>query len=182
MESSALPPDQELIAASLAGERNAFGELVLRYRALVLSVAYRMCGDRALAEDVAQETFVRAWEKLDTFRPEGNWRGWICRIASNLTIDTLRRQDPSVDTTQVTPSLDGQPERCALKAERRAAVRLAILKLPMHVRSALVLREYEGLSYAEIAEVLNIPLGTVKSRLNDARRRLGQQLARYMEE
>ncbi len=182
MESLAPHPDQELIAASLSGDRSAFGALVLRYRELVLSVAYRTCGDRALAEDIAQETFVRAWEKLDTFRLEGNWRGWICRIASNLTVDALRRQKPSVDITLVSPSSpDGQPERQLLETERAGAVRAAILKLPVHVRSALVLREYEGLSYAEIAEALDIPIGTVKSRLNDARRRLSRELAPYME-
>lgn len=183
MASLAPPPDQELIAGSLTGDRNAYGTLVLRYRALVVSVAYRVCGDRAMAEDVAQETFIRAWEKLDTFRPDGNWRGWICRIATNLTIDALRRQNPSVDITHATAaSPDAQPEQRVLEVERTTAVRLAILKLPVHARSALVLREYEGLSYTEIAEVLDIPLGTVKSRLNDARRRLGQELARYMEE
>jgi RNA polymerase sigma-70 factor (ECF subfamily) len=69
-----------------------------------------------------------------------------------------------------------------MDAERASAVRAAILKLPVHVRSALVLREYEGLSYAEIAHTLEIPIGTVKSRLNDARRRLGEELAAYMEE
>jgi RNA polymerase sigma-70 factor (ECF subfamily) len=176
-------PDRELIAASLSGDRSAFGVLVLRYRQLVLGIAYRMCGDRALAEDIAQETFVRAWEKLDTYRPEGNWRGWICRIASNLTVDTLRRQRPSVDITQVSlPSSGDPPERRALEIERAAAVRAAVLRLPAHVRSALVLREYEGLSYIEIAEALDIPLGTVKSRLNDARRRLAEELAPYMEE
>jgi RNA polymerase sigma-70 factor (ECF subfamily) len=142
-----------------------------------------MCGDRALAEDVAQETFVRAWEKLGTFRTDGNWRGWICRIASNLTIDALRRQKPSVDILEASlASLDDQPERRALETERAAAVRAAILALPEHVRSVLVLREYEGLSYVEIAEALDIPLGTVKSRLNDARRRLGEALSPYMEE
>jgi RNA polymerase sigma-70 factor (ECF subfamily) len=183
VESLAPRPDDELIAASLDGDRSAFGALVLRYRKLVLSVAYRICGDRALADDVAQETFVRVWEKLDTFRPEGNWRGWICRIASNLTVDALRRQDPSVDIAQLSlAALDGQPERRILEAERAEAVRSAILRLPMHVRIALVLREYEELSYTEIAEALDIPLGTVKSRLSDARRRLGQELAPYMEE
>lgn len=174
--------DRELIVASLRGDRSAFGALVLRHRELALSVAYRMCGDRSLAEDVAQETFVRAWKKLDTFRLDGNWRGWICRIATNLTIDALRRQDPTVDIAQVSPpSPDGQPEKSVLEAERASAVRAAILKLPIQVRSALVLREYEGLSYAEIAEALDVPLGTVKSRLNDARRRLAQELTPYME-
>jgi RNA polymerase sigma-70 factor (ECF subfamily) len=182
VESSAPRLEQELIAASLGGDRGAFGALVLRYRKLVLGVAYRICGDGDLAEDVAQETFVRAWEKLGTFRLEGNWGGWICRIASNLTVDALRRQRPSTDLASVSVVAPGQrPESHVLRDERVAAVRSAILHLPVHLRVALVLREYEGLSYAEIAQSLDIPLGTVKSRLNDARRRLSEELAPYME-
>jgi RNA polymerase sigma-70 factor (ECF subfamily) len=183
VESSPLHPDQELIAASMDGDRSAFGALVLRYRRLVFGIAYRMCADEGLADDVAQETFVRAWEKLGSFRPEGNWRGWICRIASNLTIDALRRQQPRVDIAALSLPASGQgPESHVLRDERTAAVRSAILRLPVHARVALVLREYEGMTYAEIAEALDIPLGTVKSRLNDARRRLGEELAPYMEE
>jgi RNA polymerase sigma-70 factor (ECF subfamily) len=183
VESSPLRPDQELIAASLDGDRGAFGALVLRYRRLVFSIAYRMCGDEGLADDVAQETFVRAWEKLGSFRPEGNWRGWICRIASNLAVDALRRRHPCADiATASLVAAGGGPESHVLQDERAMAVRSAILRLPAYARVALVLREYEGMSYAEIAAVLDIPLGTVKSRLNDARRRLGEELAPYMEE
>ncbi|MFN2130757.1 MAG: RNA polymerase sigma factor [Anaerolineae bacterium] len=183
MESSPLHPDLELIAASQDGDRSAFGALVLRYRRLVYNVAYRTCGDEGLAEDIAQETFVRAWERLNSFRPEGSWRGWICRIASNLAIDALRRQRPQVELTAVPLVAPGQgPEAHVMRDERAEAVRSAILRLPMHTRMALVLREYEGMSYAEVAKVLDIPLGTVKSRLSDARRRLGEELAPYMEE
>ncbi len=183
MESSPLRPDLELIAASRDGDRGAFGALVLRYRRLVFSVAYRTCGDEGLAEDIAQETFVRAWERLSSFHPEGSWRGWICRIASNLAIDALRRQHPQMDIAAVSLVAPGQgPESHVMRDERTKAVRSAILRLPVHARVALVLREYEGMSYAEIAKVLDIPLGTVKSRLNDARRRLGEELAPYMEE
>ena len=144
---------------------------------------YRVSGDAVLAEDVAQEAFVRVWNKLPTFRPEGNFKGWICRIAANLTIDALRKRKPTVDITQTNlPSLTDGPEASFLKEERAAAVREAITSLPLHSRTALVLREYEGLSYKEIADVLDIPLGTVKSRLSDARLRLQSKLTRYLEE
>jgi RNA polymerase sigma factor (sigma-70 family) len=105
-----------------------------------------------------------------------------CRIASNLTIDALRRQKPTADI-ELLPleATGGRPEAVALRNERADAVRAAIMKLPLQTRMALVLREYEGLSYQEIADGLGIPLGTVKSRLNDARRRLQAELARYME-
>jgi RNA polymerase sigma-70 factor (ECF subfamily) len=174
--------DNELIASSLRGDTQAFGVLIHRYRKMVIGVAYRVCGNIELAEDMAQETFIRVWDKLSSFRPEGNFRGWICRIAANLTIDTLRRQKPTVDIEKVVAgSTDDGPERVALKRERAAAVRAAILKLPPQTRTTLVLREYQGFSYQEIADALDVPLGTVKSRLSDARRRLKIELVGILE-
>jgi RNA polymerase sigma-70 factor (ECF subfamily) len=182
VENLAEQTDNELIAQSLEGDASAFGALVLRYRRMVIGVAYRVCGDAALAEDVAQDTFIRVWDRLSTFRPQGNFRAWICRIASNRTIDALRRKKPTTDVEKAVLEAPGdQPETVALQSERAAAVRAAVMALPMHTRMAVVLREYEGLSYKEIADGLDIPIGTVKSRLNDARRRLKVALAPYME-
>jgi RNA polymerase sigma-70 factor (ECF subfamily) len=182
MDESSVRPDSELIAKSSRGDSSAFGVLVLRYRKMVVGVAYRTCGDGVLAEDIAQETFIRAWTKLSTYRPEGSFRGWLCRIAANLTIDALRRQKPTVELESRTFEASGDgPEAAVLREERAAAVRKAIMKLATHSRMALVLREYEGLSYREIADALGIPLGTVKSRLNDARLRLKAELAAYLE-
>jgi RNA polymerase sigma-70 factor (ECF subfamily) len=183
VEDPATRTDNELVAASLSGDASAFGLLVVRYRRLAIGVAYRMCGDAALAEDIAQDTFVRVWDRLHTYRPQGSFRGWMCRIATNLTIDALRRQRPTVDVEKVSlEATSGRPEANALRDERAHAVRSAIAGLPEQTRAALVLREYEGLSYQEIADVLDVPIGTVKSRLNDARRRLRVALASYMEE
>jgi len=174
--------DNELIAASLDGDASAFGHLVLRYRKLAIGVAYRMCGDGALAEDIAQDTFVRVWDKLHLFRPSGSFKSWMCRIATNLTIDMLRRQRPAVDVEEVLiEDRAERPEVRAMRQERASAVRSAIASLPEQTRAALILREYEGLSYQEVADALDIPMGTVKSRLNDARRRLKVALAGYME-
>jgi RNA polymerase sigma-70 factor (ECF subfamily) len=174
--------DNELIAHSLRGDMAAFGTLVLRHRQMVVGIAYRVCGDAAMAEDIAQETFIRVWEKLSSYRPGGNFRGWICRIASNLTIDALRRNKPTIDIEKtVLESPGDRPETAALRNERANAVRAAMMRLPVHSRMALVLREYEGLSYREISDGLDIPIGTVKSRLNDARRRLKAELSAYME-
>jgi RNA polymerase sigma-70 factor (ECF subfamily) len=152
---------------------------------MVLAVAYRLCGDAALAEDIAQDAFIRVWDRLSTFRPEGNFKGWLCRIATNLTIDALRRKKPTVDVDGQRAILEApsdRPEVAALKSERALLVRAAILRLPEQSRATLVLREYEGFSYREIADTLDIPLGTVKSRLNDARQRLRAELAEYVEE
>ena len=182
MDESSVQLDSELIAKSSHGDSSAFGTLVLRYHKMVVGVSYRTCGDAVLAEDIAQETFIRAWTKLSMYRPEGSFRGWLCRIAANLTIDALRRQKPTVELESRTFEASGDgPEAAALRDERAAAVREAIAKLPLHSRMALVLREYEGLSYREIADALGIPLGTVKSRLNDARHRLKAELSGYLE-
>ena len=182
MEHPSALSDNELIVQSLSGDTSAFGVLILRYRRMVIGIAYRVCGDATLAEDVAQETFIRVWDRLPTYRPKGNFRGWIGRIASNLTIDALRRQKPTVDIEKmVLEAPSERPEAAALRSERAAAVKAAIARLPEQTRAALVLREYEGFSYREIADGLSIPLGTVKSRLNDARRRLKVELARFVE-
>jgi RNA polymerase sigma-70 factor (ECF subfamily) len=174
--------DNELIDLSLRGDTAAFGALVLRYRKMVIGTAYRVCGDPVLAEDIAQDTFVRVWDRLSTYRPKGSFRGWICRIARNMTIDALRRQKPTVDIDDVSlPATAGRPEAAALQSERTVAVRAAIMELPMQTRMALVLREYQGFSYQEIAQSLDIPMGTVKSRLNDARRRLRAALTALVE-
>jgi RNA polymerase sigma-70 factor (ECF subfamily) len=186
MHNLAALADEELIALCLRGDTAegasaAFGTLILRYRSLVISVSYRVCGDAALAEDIAQDAFIRVWDKLSSYRMGGNFRAWLLRIATNMTIDALRRQKPVVDIADLPLVARGpEPESAALRSERETAVREALMRLPVQSRTVLVLREYQALSYREIADALDIPLGTVKSRLNDARRRLRAELAGYM--
>jgi RNA polymerase sigma-70 factor (ECF subfamily) len=121
------------------------------------------------------------WEKLSSYRPGGNFRAWLVRIATNMTLDALRRQKPVVDIADLPLAARGpEPESAALRSERQAAVRAALMRLPLQSRTVLVLREYQALSYREIADALDIPLGTVKSRLSDARQRLKEELAGYM--
>ncbi len=177
-----VPLDLELVTRARDGDRQAFGELVWRYRERVINVVYRMCGNAELAEDAAQEAFVRAWQHLGRYRHRGTFHAWLCRIAINCALDHLRREKPTADI-EVLP-LEGRepgPEAQAARRELRERVRMAVLDLPPASRAALVLREYEGLSYREIAEALDIPLGTVMSRLNYARSTLREQLAAYME-
>jgi RNA polymerase sigma-70 factor (ECF subfamily) len=182
----AQPTDKELVAQSLRassaeGASAAFGKLVMRYRKLAISVAYRVCGDAALAEDVAQDAFVRVWSRLSTFRPDGNFRAWLMRITTNMAIDAVRRRRPQVDIEDLALEAPGQgPEGAAVSSERADVVRAALTRLPVQSRTILVLREYQSLSYQEIAGVLDIPLGTVKSRLSDARRRLKAELTGYL--
>lgn len=169
-----------LIARAQKGDRDAFGELVRHHNPGVVNVVYRMCGDVELAEDAAQDAFIRAWLNLPSFRPDTSLRNWIYRIAVNAALDVLRREPktPLVDleTFSMPDSIAG-PETVLLEKERAFAVQRAILSLTEANRSVLTLREYGGLSYQEIAATLNIPLGTVMSRLNYARDRLKEVLA-----
>jgi RNA polymerase sigma-70 factor (ECF subfamily) len=168
----------DLIAAAQAGDASAFRGIVERHHRLVAGLAYRLSGDADLADDVAQETFVRAWRGLARFEPRrpGSLRSWLCRIAHNLTMDALRRRR-SEPLTSERPDHGLSPFEAASRSETGAAVRQAVLQLPDHLRAAIVLREYEEMSYAEIAAVLEIPIGTVMSRLHSARKRLADDLA-----
>lgn len=176
------PEDQQLVLRAQAGDRHAFGELVRRHRDGVVNVVYRMCGDATLAEDAAQDCFIRAWEHLDTYRPRSAFRNWLYRIATNCALTTLRREKPATDVEALPiRAQHAGPEATAESHERASVVQSAVLALPEASRAALVLREYEGLSYKEIAAALVIPIGTVMSRLNYARRQLREALSDYME-
>lgn len=181
---AALRVETELdwIARAQQGDRGAFGELVSRYQESVVNVVYRMCGDPQLAEEAAQEAFLRAWQRLGDFRMEASFRSWICRIAVNLALDRLRREPLSIsldDLPLASPAAG--PELAVERQERARLVQQAVLGLPPACRAALVLREYEGLSYQEIADALGVPIGTVMSRLSYARGQLRQALASYLE-
>ncbi len=146
-------------------------------------MVYRMCGDVNLAEDAAQEAFIRAWQHLPSYRPRSPFRNWVYRIATNAAVDALRRERETVDidVLSLSNSVEG-PETTLVGEERGERVLQAVLALPPASRAVLVLREYEDLSYREIADTLGIPIGTVMSRLNYARNRLRESLAPYLEE
>jgi len=172
------------IARAQQGDGQAFGELVEKHRPGVLNVVYRMCGDPQLAEEAAQEAFLRAWQNLRRYNPKFAFRNWVYRIALNLAIDRLRRRTETVaiDTLReiLTVETDG-PEATLERHEQAEQVRQAVLDLPPTSRAALILREYEGLTYQEIADALDIPIGTVMSRLNYARGQLRESLRRSWE-
>jgi RNA polymerase sigma-70 factor, ECF subfamily len=174
--------DHILIAAAQDGDRQAFGELVCRYHSGLVNVVYRMCGNQDLAEEAVQEAFIRSWRRLYQYNPQYPIRNWLYRIAINIVLDLLRQDRGEIDIQNL--ELEGNaptPDRLLEEKETAQAVRTAVLALPPASRSVLVLREYEGLSYQEISETLQIPLGTVMSRLNYARGRLRKELAGYME-
>lgn len=166
------------IARAQRGERAAFGELAGRHRAGVINVVYRMCGDPALAEEAAQEAFLRAWQNLHRYNPRFAFRNWVYRIALNAALDALRREPKTAPVATEALAAGGPgPEAALERKEQIAAVRRAVLELPPASRAVLVLREYEALTYQEIAEALDIPIGTVMSRLNYARAQLRRALA-----
>lgn len=183
-QSFAILSDQELVASALEGERQAFGELVCRHQEGVVRVVYRMCGDQQLAEEAAQEAFLRAWQRLRSYKPQYAFRNWIFSIATHFALDRLRSERETVPVEDVNlPAEDGGgPEGKFEVKERANQVRRAVLALPPGSRAVLILREYEGLAYNEIASVLGIPVGTVMSRLNYARNQLRQALAGYLEQ
>ena len=174
--------EAELIARAQQGDRGAFGQLVRRHRGGVINVVYRMCGDANLADEAAQEAFIRAWQHLPGYRPRSPFRNWLYRIATNAARDALRREIRTVDidTVSVTDSTQG-PQVAVEAQELGERGQQAVLSLPPASRAVLVLREYEGLSYKEIADTLGIPMGTVMSRLNYARNLLRESLGPYVE-
>jgi RNA polymerase sigma-70 factor, ECF subfamily len=168
-----------LLEQAQHGDRIAFGELVRHYYPGVVQVVYRLCGDTRLAEDMAQEAFLRGWINLPSFRPQSSLRNWLYRIAVNATLDVLRRRQAETledEQAQMIPDPAMGPETALIEKERVALLQRAMQALPEAARSVLVLREYGELSYQEIATVLDVPVGTVMSRLNYARNRLRELL------
>ena len=190
-------PDADIVALALEGREAAHRELIRRYERPVFSLVFRMVRDRELAEDLTQETFVKALNAIESYRPEFKFSSWIFKIANNAAIDHLRRRE--LDTL----SLDGSPhaetpeamEATALQIGNRlespleavearelgGAIEEAIGRLRPEYRSCILLRHVEGRPYEEIAEILNLPLGTVKTYIHRARNELRQTLAHLRE-
>jgi len=171
--------ETEVIRSAQSGDRNAFSELVRIHARGVFNVVYRMCGDALIAEDAAQETFIRAWQNLSSYRPQTPLRNWLYRIAFNAGMDMLRKEKRILPNAIEDLNLtDGRPglESQVSQQERTQLVQKAILSLPDASRAVLILREYEELSYQDISSTLDIPVGTVMSRLNYARKLLKEKL------
>jgi RNA polymerase sigma-70 factor (ECF subfamily) len=184
--------DAVLVERAKGGDRHAFEMLVVKYQRRVLRLISRMVRDSGLVEDVAQESFIRAWRALPQFRGESAFYTWLYRIAVNTAKKALmeRKRDPLVnESTLVSPEEGEEPSRVeselsdgetpeAILASREiaATVNGAIDALSEDLRQAIVLREIEGLSYEEIADVMNCPIGTVRSRIFRAREAIATKL------
>ncbi|MGD0004210.1 MAG: sigma-70 family RNA polymerase sigma factor, partial [Anaerolineaceae bacterium] len=149
-----------LVSRAQKGDRSAFGELVQRYQGAVVDVVYRMCSDAQLAQDAAQEAFIQAWLHLPSYRPKSPLRNWLYRIAVNTALDALRRQarllPREIEKLDLAAPQDN-PESLLVEKERADQVQRAVQTLPDACRAVLVLREYENLSYKDIASTLDIP-------------------------
>jgi RNA polymerase sigma-70 factor (ECF subfamily) len=177
--------DEELLTRFQAGDAEAFGALVRRYERELYGYLRRYLGDGSLAEDVFQNTFLQLYVKSAQYQPGRPVRPWLYTIATHQAVDALRRggRRPAVSLEQAgEPGLNGEaahlaaalegrgpgPFEAAAEQERRERVRAAVDRLPDFLRQVLLLAYYQGLKYREIAEALDIPVGTVKSRLHAA--------------
>jgi RNA polymerase sigma-70 factor (ECF subfamily) len=184
--------DDSLLARLRAGEREVFGPLVRRYERELFGYLRRYLGDDDLADDVFQNTFVQVYLKIRQYEPGRPARPWLYAIATNQAIDALRRRNRRADQradAAVTADEDGQPRPLfelmpapgdappdtADRAEQRELVRAAVDRLPDLLRQVVVLAYFQGLKYRDIADALDIPVGTVKSRLHAALARLTEE-------
>lgn len=171
--------ERELVGRAQHGETAAFGELVRAHQASVFNVCLRLMGERAEAEDAAQEAFIRAFGRLNTFQPERPFGPWMRRVAANLCLNRLeaRREAMPLDEER-DEAAEPTPEAARVQAEQTQAVRAALATLPPHYRAVVELRHFQELSYDEIAAELNLPLSDVKSHLFRARKLLAEKLQR----
>lgn len=182
--------DAQLVASALAGSQEAFRELVVRFERPVYSLIVRMVQDPAMAEDLAQEAFVKAYRSLRTYDASRKLSSWLFKIAHNTAIDYLRKSVPETVPFAAGPDEEGHrglaavlsdsSENPAAAAERRDMARFlerAIARLRPEYREAIVLFYIQGISYLEICELTGLPLGTVKTNLHRARKELAREMA-----
>jgi len=175
--------DQALLERCRRGDVQAFEPLVEKYRQRVWRLAYHVLRDREEAWDAAQEAFIRAWSALDSFRGQSAFYTWLFRITMNVAMDRVRQRGargrafgtervPEEDWERTMVEQGEAPDDTASRIEERERIERALATLPEHHRTIIMMSDLEGLSYREIAEVLQIPMGTVMSRLHNARKRL----------
>jgi RNA polymerase sigma-70 factor, ECF subfamily len=173
-----------LLSKAQGGNLFAFEEIVKRYERRVYGTALRIVRRHDLADDVAQETFLRAWQRLSSFDLERPFGPWVCRIAANLAINHVRspvaREEGLPEDRPDPPDAGQTPLARVLDAEAERVLQGALRDLPAEQRAVLTLRVVEEMSYKEIAEALGVPAGTVMSRLARARDRLAVALGPYL--
>jgi len=176
-------PDVSLMLRFQKGDAAAFDELVVRHQKAVLNIAWRYCGDRAVAEDLAQEIFVKVWRAKGSYQPSARFSTWLYRIAVNRCLNEIRSR-PKKSPLPVEETLEepagARPDDDLDRAEVRHAVRRAVDDLPANQRMAVILSRFHELSYEEIAEAMSVSLEAVKSLLFRARENLKIALERLV--
>lgn len=177
--------DVEIIKECLSGNQEAFEVLVTRYKKLIYNVVYNMIEDKQEVNDIAQEVFIRIYKSLDKYNPEFKFSTWSVKIATNLFLDVLRKRKidsvPIEEIEDVSKVAD-TPESKYLSKERTKKIQEAIASLPEKYKTPIVLFHQNGLSYEEIAKVLNEPMTIIKNRLYRARLMLRESLMPYRKE
>ncbi|MCO7177067.1 RNA polymerase sigma factor SigW [Sporolactobacillus kofuensis] len=180
--------EKRLIRKVKKGDQQAFAELVDRYKNSVFAISLRMVGNTQEAEDLSQETFIRAFNHIDQYDHDRKFSTWLFRIATNISIDFLRRRKANVSLDAVVPGTEGLalstiipdggelPDEMMMRKETEEMVQLEIRKLPEKYRSAVILKYIEDLSLKEISEVMDIPVGTVKTRIHRGREMLRKSI------
>ncbi|AYC30564.1 RNA polymerase sigma factor SigW [Paenisporosarcina cavernae] len=173
----------------LKGDQTAFAEIVELYQDKLYRVCYRMLGNKQEAEDMAQEAFVRAYTNIHTFDTNRKFSTWLYRIGTNLCIDRIRKKKPDYYLDATVPGTDGldmysqlaasdeRPEDEVVKMEMQERVQYEISRLPEKYRAVIVLKYMEDLPLQEISDILDMPLGTVKTRIHRGREALRKQLS-----
>ncbi|SMB92907.1 RNA polymerase, sigma-24 subunit, RpoE [Desulfonispora thiosulfatigenes DSM 11270] len=182
--------EDKLIELSQKGNLDAFEKLIMSYERKIYVIAYRFMGNEHDAKDLTQETFIKAFKNIKSFRKESSFSTWICRIASNACKDELRKikrkpcdsldEEVNVDDGYVYKQIEDKrptPEEIYESAELNKYLQQMLNELNSDYRMVIVLRDIEGYSYEEIAEITNVSLGTVKSRLNRARKELKEKIS-----
>jgi RNA polymerase sigma-70 factor (ECF subfamily) len=190
-------PDRDLVIACQRREPAAFEELVKRHQRTVYALLYQLAPDWQDTSDLAQEVFIRIWRNVGSLRNPASFRSWLTQIVTNLFYDELRKRPRRLPTISMDESIDvdesgegvtrdiadtsAQPDDIVLSREMSEVIRVAMGQLPEQFRTAIVLREMEGLSYEEIAILTKTEMGTVKSRIARARSKLQELLKPYLE-
>ena len=179
--------DSSLVELCLQGDRSAYASLVERYRKQIYSITYSMTRNHADADDLSQDTFIRAYENLRKFKLGTNFRSWLCRIATNLCIDHLRHRnrfpEDGLDNHAELPSGRGSnPHNNLESSELMDNIMVAVASLPANQKTVVVLREMQGMGLKEIAKMLNCSENTIRWRLHYARKKLREKLRVYLEE
>lgn len=168
--------DEATIERVLGGDTRAFAGIVARWQGPLVNLAYRFCRDRARAEDMAQEAFLRAFRRLGSWRRDAAFSTWLFALATNVYRDELRRAAPETVPVEEDMAMEGSAEEAAADADRHALVHRAVQSLPATYREPLVLFYFHGQDVAATARSLGLPEGTVKARLSRGRKLLESKL------